>query len=176
MALSGEIITAAGPYNQLRLTWTGVQSQANNSTTITAILYWEANRSGVGPVSSGNTRESVISIEGVANTTYVNPTLSAGQSKEINRMTTTVTHNGTTGAKTQWFYSRYNPQVTLSGQYIAEVRCDGSFVLNVISRGIMWIRRSGVWQSGNAWVRVSGSWRQAKDTWVRVGGVWRSSK
>lgn len=171
MALSGIETTEVGPYNELVLKWTATQSVANNTSTITAILYWGASRSGVGWVTSSNTRECVVAIAGTTSTLYVNPTLSAGQVKEVNRLVKTVSH-GTDGRLSQWLYSRYDIQVTLNGTYYSSVRADTLANLNSIQTNIVKAWNGSAWVTGVPKVWTGSAWATAKAVKVWTDGGW----
>lgn len=157
MALRGEEITQVGPYNELTIKWTATQSTSNNTSTITAILYWGASRSGVGPVGSGSTRKCVIRIAGETRTLYVNPSLSAGQVKEVNRLTKTVTH-GSDGRLSQWIYSSFDIQVTLSGTYYSSVSVDDLANLNSIQGNSVKVWTGSSWVTGTPKMWTGSSW------------------
>lgn len=172
MALSGYEITDVGPYNELTLKWTATQNATNNTSTVTAILYWGATRSGVGPVTSGNARECVVSITGTSSTLNVNPSLAAGQTKEVNRFTKTVAHDAQ-GRLSLGIYSRFDIMVTLSGTYYGSVRADTTAYLNSIAVNTMKVWNGSAWVTGTPKVWNGSAWVAVKEIYTWDGSVWK---
>lgn len=134
MALSGSQTLSVSSYNQLRITWSATQNIANNTSTITARLYWEATRSGVGWVSSSTSRTARITIDGHTASTTTTAGLSAGQSRLILTHVRTVSHNsvGDKSAGVSGYFDLSG--ITLSGQAMGPRTVSTTANLNSIPR------------------------------------------
>lgn len=134
MALSGTFSAPAGPYNKLQVEWTATQNISGNSTTITARLYWMANRSGVGAVYASTPGAVSITINGSTSAAEsTGPRLTAGQKRHIRTHTVTVPHNSD-GTKSTTISAYFDVDATLSGQPIGRVNVSDSVTLNTIPR------------------------------------------
>lgn len=134
MALSGSFGSNVGPYWRLQLEWTAVQNVSDNESTITAKLYWMAQRSGVGAVYASQADAVNINIDGTNSPgATVSPYLSAGQKKLIRTWSRTVSHNST-GVKNAPITAYFDVKATLSGTYYGRVSISGNADLNDIPR------------------------------------------
>lgn len=134
MALSNTHIREVGAYWQLRLTWTATQNISANTSSVTAKLYWEAQRSGVGAVYSSSSKSGNITINGTTSTFTATAALSAGGSKLLKTFTATVPHNAD-GTKTFTLSGTFDLSgISLSGTDYGSETVTGTNTLNTIPR------------------------------------------
>lgn len=134
MALSDTFTKNIGSYNRLRLVWTASQNAANNTSTITSKLYWEATRSGVGPIYSSSSRSASVRINGNTGSATTNAYLSAGQSRLIKTHTVTVPHNSD-GSKSVAISGTFDLSgISISGTNYGSQTVSGTADLNDIPR------------------------------------------
>lgn len=135
MALSGSQTLAVSSHWFLDLEWTATQSIVNNTSTITAKLYWRAD--GYGAVSSSSTKTCSITIDGgtaSVKTASGLASLSGGQKKLIHTFTKTVTH-ASDGTNSIVVSGYFDMDVTLGGVYCsAKTVTDANTALNTIPR------------------------------------------
>jgi hypothetical protein len=136
MALSGYINKDVGRNYRLRLEWSATQSVTNNTSTVTAKLYW-MDRSGYGYVNSSATKTAAIqyndgswdtrSASGMAD-------LNTGQKKEIHSKTFTLKHNSD-GTCSFSLDAYFDAEVTVDGSYYSRIDTpQESWSLNTIPR------------------------------------------
>lgn len=134
MALSGASNTNVGSHWRLRLEWSATQSTSNNTSTITARLFWQATSSW-GRVNSSASKTCRINIGGSGNsrTSSGMASLSGNQKKEIHSWTRTVSHNSD-GSLSVDLSAWFDLEVTLSGRYYGRVNVSTTANLNTIPR------------------------------------------
>ena len=134
MALSGTFYTNVGSGWRLQLEWSATQSVTNNTSTITARLYWMSLGSSYNVISSA-TKSGSVTING-ASSSFSGAglaNLSGNQKKLIKTYTNTVTHNAD-GTKSVPISAYFDAKVTLSGVYYNRVSVSGTATLNTIPR------------------------------------------
>ena len=135
MATSGKIYTNVGSHYRLSIEWEASQSTANNTSTITAEMYWESLDS-YGNVNSSDTKDGAIIIDG---TTYTFSgrgiaDLYAGQKRRLATKSKTVTH-AADGDRSFTIDGYFDAEVTLEGTYRGRISLTGkSFDLRTIPR------------------------------------------
>src|SRR5690606_5161592 len=123
-----------GSWWRLRLTWTASQNVANNSSSVTAKLYWEAVKDGVGYVSSSSSRGASITINGDTDSFTTTAGLSAGGSRLIRTTTISIPHNAD-GTKSFSISGSLNLSgISLSGSDYGTQTVSGTATLNTIPR------------------------------------------
>jgi hypothetical protein len=134
-SLSGTLYTNVEDHWRLSIEWSGVQSVANNTTTITAKMYWIALDSW-GEIRSTATKDGGIYVFG--SWSYFSGSglagLNANQKKLIHTFQKVVTHNdnGTASVTIDGFF---DAEVTLSGTYFGRVNITGkTYTLPTIPR------------------------------------------
>ena len=132
MALNNTYITAVGSWNQLRLVWTATQNTANNTSTVTAKLYWET-KGGNGRVTASSPNSGSITIDGTTSTFTATSYLNAGSSKLLHTSSKVVSHSST-GTKTLSVSGSYDIGARLSGVDYGVRTVSGSDPLNTIPR------------------------------------------
>lgn len=148
MALSGTFYTNVGSHWRLQLEWTATQNIANNTSTITAKLYWMALDS-YGAVSSSATKDGAITIDGTSSTFSGAglAALSGNQKKLLHTFQKTVTHNAD-GTKSVSLSAYFDAEVTLGGTYYSRISVSGTATLNTIPRASS-LMSSASWTAGN---------------------------
>ena len=136
MALSGSITKHFYVNNgySVILEWTGTQSIANNTTTITANLYLKSNGSGYAISSSTNNTAKIV-IDGSTYTkTTANVSVSGNQKKLIHTATKTVSHNAD-GTKSVVLGGSLEINIQFSQGWVGVVTLPNTtFALNTIPR------------------------------------------
>lgn len=132
MALSGTSYAWVGARWKVQLEWSATQNISNNTSTITARLYWMSTDS-YGAVSSSSTKNWSITIDGTRYTGTTTAGLSAGQKKLIGTASKTVTHNGD-GTRSVSISGVFDMEVTLHGTYYRSKSTSGTYSLNRIPR------------------------------------------
>jgi len=154
MALSGSFYKNVGSHWRLQLEWTATQNIANNTSTVTAKLFWIALDS-YGAVNSSSSKTCSIYMSGSNLTGAWNSTsgtlasLSGNQKKLIHTYSRTITHNDNgTGYVTLDAY--FDAEVTLSGVYYGRIDIDAqTFTLDTIPRASS-LSSSASWTAGNS--------------------------
>lgn len=134
MALSGTISKTVHTHWRLSIDWSATQSVSNNSSTITAKMYWEA-VDGYGAVYSDATKDGAIYIDGTKYTFSGAglAKLSPNQKKLIATKSKTVKHNSD-GTKSFSLSGYFNCDVNISGQVDSVSISSKTFTLNTIPR------------------------------------------
>ena len=132
MALSGSKVVAVGSYWDITLEWTATQNATNNTSTVTAKLYWNSN-STYGAVSSSATKNWSITIDGTKVSGTATASLTANQSKLIGTASKVVTH-ASDGSKSLAVSGIFDMAISLSGTYYSSKTASGSWALNTIPR------------------------------------------
>lgn len=114
MAGSGTIYTNVGSHWRLSVSWTASQNVSNNSSTVTAKIYWEA-LNGYGAVNATQTRSGKVTIDGTDYSFSATPALSANQKKLLATKSKTVKHNSD-GSGSVRISGEFSPQVNLQGK------------------------------------------------------------
>lgn len=136
MALSGTISTSVRTHWKLSVSWSATQSVSNNTSTITAKMYWEA-VDGYGKIDSDSSvsKSGSIYIDG----TWYNfsggglARLSPNQKKLIATKSKTVKHNAD-GTKSFSLGGWFDPDVNLGGHQGKISLSNKTFTLNTIPR------------------------------------------
>lgn len=136
MALSGTISTSVRTHWKLSVSWSATQSISNNTSTITAKMYWEA-VDGYGKIDSDSSvsKSGSIYIDG----TWYNfsgaglAKLSPNQKKLIATKSKTVKHNAD-GTKSFSLGGWFDPDVNLGGHQGKISLSNKTFTLNTIPR------------------------------------------
>ncbi|UPI13336.1 hypothetical protein [Bacillus phage SBSphiJ7] len=134
MALSGTISTSVRTHWKLSVSWSATQSISNNTSTITAKMYWEA-VDGYGAIYSDVSKSGSIYIDG----TWYNfsgaglARLSPNQKKLIATKSKTVKHNAD-GTKSFSLGGWFDPDVDLGGHQGKISLSNKTFTLNTIPR------------------------------------------
>jgi len=134
MALSGVVSRDVASNYKLSIEWTATQNISNNSSTITAKMYWEADSYGY--VNSTDTKDGAIIIAG---TTYTFSgaglaDLNKGQKKLIATKSKTITHDAD-GTKDFYIDGYFDAEVSLSGSWYNRIDLvSKTFTLNTIPR------------------------------------------
>ncbi|QXN70038.1 putative tail protein [Bacillus phage vB_BspH_Mawwa] len=136
MALSGTLYTNVGAHWRLSISWSASQSISNNSSTVTAKMYWEA-LDGYGRVNSTAHASGTITIDGSSYSFGGNGLagLSANQKKLLATKSKTIKHNSD-GKKSFSISGVFNlPDVYLGGKKYTKVSiASKSYTLNTIPR------------------------------------------
>lgn len=149
MALSGSATKTVGSHWFLDIEWTATQNVTNNTSTITAKLYWRCDS--YGAVSSSATKDGSITIDGDVQTFSGAglASLSGGQKKLIATKSHTVTHSAT-GTKSVVVSGMFDMNVSLSGTtYRDQTVTDASTALNTIPREST-LTSSASWTAGGS--------------------------
>lgn len=175
MALSGGSSHVPTTGYRLRLAWSASQNIAGNSSTITAILYWESTTPWHN-VNAGNVQKSgFISIDGTSFPFSNNASLNPSQSREIARATKTVPHNGD-GSRQVHIAGYFTPAVTLNGAYIGQIGAGETPWLNQIPRASKLLNNPNWTMPNNATFSISRASGSFTHTLTLVGkktdGVW----
>lgn len=132
MALSGSFSGSVfNAHHKVRVDWTGTQNIANNTTTITAKMYYVHDWS----ISIGarNNAHS-ITIDGTT-TTFSSSAISANSGEHlIGTATKTIQHNSD-GAKSISMSASFALKVTLNGTYYSNITASATITLDNITRG-----------------------------------------
>ncbi len=134
MALSGTFRTNVGAGWRLQLEWSATQNITNNTSTITARLYWMSLGSAY-TVNSSASKSGRVTIDG-SNSSFSGSglaRLSSNQKKLVKTYTRTVSHNSN-GTKSVSISAYFDINVTLSGRYYGRVSVSGTASLNTIPR------------------------------------------
>lgn len=132
MALSGSTTKQITPGDSLRLDWSASQNVANNTSTITAILYLVSNAYGTLYASALNSGS--LSIAGSNGSYQATSDIGANQTKELFRRTITVGH-AADGTLNTPISASYNMNITYSGVYYGVQNISLGYVtLNTIPR------------------------------------------
>lgn len=149
MALSGSIYKNVGSHWRLQLEWVASQNVGNNTSTITAYLYWMATTS-YGATSSSATKDGAITIEG-STATFSGAglaSLSGNQKKLIKSYQVTKTH-ASDGSLRIDLSAYFDVELTLSGTYYGRVSVSGAWDLNDIPRAST-LSSSASWTAGSS--------------------------
>ena len=151
MALSGSMSTIVQTHWKLSIEWTATQSITNNTSTITAKMYWESLDS-YGAVYSSATKTSAIQHDGGSWSTESAAGmagLDANQKKLINTYTFTVTH-ASDGSKSFSLDGYFDAEITLGSSYYSRINLtEKTFTLNDIPRETK-LTSSASWTAGNS--------------------------
>lgn len=131
MALSGSITKQITSYDSLKLSWSATQNVANNTSTITAILYLVSGA--YGALYAGATNNGSISIAGSSGSYQATSNIGNNQTKELFRRTVTVTH-AADGTLSTPISASYNMNVTFSGVFYGVQSLSLTATLNTIPR------------------------------------------
>lgn len=177
MALSGTLTQNVGSYWRLRLVWTATQNIANNTSTITSKLYWEAISSNYGAIYSTQSKSGNHVIDGTSSSFSATAGLNNGQSKLIDTHSKTVTHNSN-GTKSVNLSGSFNVAITLGGTYVNSVSISGTANLNTIPRTST-VSSNANWTAGSdttiSIAKSSSSFRHELEIYVQhTDGLWRS--
>lgn len=129
MALSGSKTVAVGPNWSLILQWSATQNITNNTSFVEADLYWQGDYA----VSSSQSKDVSITIDGSTVRGSATAGLSAGQKKLILSTQKTVSHNSA-GDKNVAISGTFDMEVSLSGSYKPSATASGTWALNSIAR------------------------------------------
>jgi hypothetical protein len=135
MALSGTTYTNVGSHWRLSISWSATQSIDNNSSTVTAKMYWEA-LDGYGAISSSTTKDGAININGTVFTFSGAGLagLSGNQKKLIATRSKTIDHNSV-GEGAFYINGYFDVNLSLSGTQYNRVNIwTESYDLNTIPR------------------------------------------
>lgn len=135
MALSGTLYTNVGAHWRLSISWSASQSISNNSSTVTAKMYWEA-LDGYGRVNSSGPQDGYITIDGSKYSFSGNglAALSPNQKKLLATKSKTIKH-GSDGKKSFSISGVFNAKVTLGSTYYSSISiASKSYSLNTIPR------------------------------------------
>lgn len=113
MAGSGTIYTNVGSHWRLSVSWTATQNVSNNSSTVTAKIYWEA-LNGYGEIRATQTRSGKVSIDGTDYSFSATPALNANQKKLLATKSKTVKHSSD-GSGSVKISGEFSPEVVLQG-------------------------------------------------------------
>lgn len=111
MAGSGTTYKNVGAHWRLSVSWTATQNVSNNSSTVTAKIYWEA-LDGYGRIDATMTRSGFVLIDGSKYSFSATPALSANQKKLLATKSKTVKHSSN-GSGSVEIGGEFNPEVTL---------------------------------------------------------------
>ncbi|MFS0905816.1 DUF859 family phage minor structural protein [Priestia aryabhattai] len=134
MALSGSFYKNIGSGYRLQIEWSATQSIANNTSTITAKLYWMSLSSAY-YVNSSSTRDATITINGTSNTnTGATASLSGNQKKLVHTWSYTTGHDSD-GTKTAGIGGSFDlGGISLSGSSYGVQSLSQTVTLNTIPR------------------------------------------
>jgi hypothetical protein len=135
MSLSGTLYTNVGSHWRLSISWSATQSIDNNSSTVTAKMYWEA-LDGYGAISSSTTKDGAININGTVFTFSGAGLagLSGNQKKLIATRSKTIDHNSV-GEGAFYINGYFDVNLSLSGTQYNRVNIwTESYDLNTIPR------------------------------------------
>ncbi|MDE1381198.1 DUF859 family phage minor structural protein, partial [Bacillus licheniformis] len=135
MALSGSFYTNVGSHLRLQLEWSATQNVSNNTSTVTAKLYW-ISRDSYGVVNSSATKDGYITIDGTKYTFSGSglANLSGNQKKLLKTATKTISHNSD-GTKSISLDGSFSPEITFSGTWYGTVNLSAhTYSLNTIPR------------------------------------------
>jgi hypothetical protein len=134
LSSSGVISTSVASNYELSIEWTSTQNTTSNYSTVTAKMYWEADR--YGSVNSSTVKDGAIIIDG---TTYTFSgsglaDLNPGQKKLIATKSKNVYHNSD-GSKSFSLDGYFDAEVTLSGTKYSRINLTAkTFTLDPIPR------------------------------------------
>lgn len=169
MALSGSFGTNVGSFWRIQVEWSATQNVSTNTSSVTARLYWMAQRSGVGAVYASSADTASITINGNSDTTSATPALNPGQKKLIFTRTVSVPHNSD-GTKTFTLSAFFDVYASLSGTWTTRVSTSSSITLNTIPRASS-LANTPNWTAGNNTTisinRSSSSFRHEVDISIR---------
>lgn len=176
MALSGVINVMVDTRWQVRLEWSATQNIANNTSTVTAKLYWESLYSDSG-VNSSPLKDGYIIIDGNRSDFQVSAHLSGKQKKLLHTHSRTITHNAN-GTLTIPISGSFSPNVTLRGAYRGTYTPSGNITLDTIPRASS-VTSNASWTAGSAKSvtisRASSSFTHTVRWQVQdSGGTWRT--
>lgn len=135
MALSGSFYTNVGSHLRLQLEWSATQNVSNNTSTVTAKLYW-ISRDSYGVVNASATKDGYITIDGTKYTFSGSglANLSGNQKKLLKTATKTISHNSD-GTKSISLDGSFSPEITFSGTWYGTVNLSAhTYSLNTIPR------------------------------------------
>ncbi|WCS69715.1 hypothetical protein Goe25_00870 [Bacillus phage vB_BsuM-Goe25] len=131
MALSGSLQTTIHSHWTLRIEWSASQNISDNTSTVTAKLYWIADS--YGAINSSQTKSGTVVIDGSTYSFSASAALKNGQKKLITTKSKTIKHNSD-GTKSFSIYGTFEVKLDISG-YVNEVKIPSkSFTLNTIPR------------------------------------------
>lgn len=171
MALSGSATKQVGAYWYLDLQWSATQNYDDNTSTVTAKLYWRSESPY--STSSSATKDGSITLGGVTSSFSGAglASLSAGQNKLIHTYKRTISHSST-GELAIGISAVFNPEVTLSGTYYGSVSVsDGTQTLNTIPRESKLNDTTPNWTAGSdltlSFTRYSSSFNHKLDIYLQ---------
>lgn len=175
MALSGSFYSSyfSDKYRYI-VEWSANQSEANNTSTITAKTYIESMASTYDLYFSAK-KDGNTTIDGQSqNWTYSTGISTSGNSKHlINTTTKTVSHESD-GSLTLTISSWMDIEVTIKGTYYSRWSTSKSITLDKIDKAACWVYAGGWKRSKGIWVYNNG-WKPAKGMWVYNNG-WKPVK
>ena len=168
----------SGNFATIELWVSSTTNVANNTSTITAVLWGQTLFSGSIDIGSRpNTSHTVNGGDAKTYTAKAFVRSTVGWT-ELGRTTHVVTHNSD-GTKTVTMNAKYPIESTVQGVYHGTVNVGGSFVLDNIPRGMVYVGDSGgTTRRGQVWVGdTGGTPRKAIGVWVGdANGTPRRSK
>ena len=149
MALSGSFYTNVEDHWRLQAEWSGTQSIANNTTTITLNLYWMG-LDKYGTTNTSATKDGAITINGNTKTFSGSglAKLTGSQKRLVSTHVVVVPHNSD-GTKTVSLSAYFDIELTLSGKYFGRVNVSSTATLNTIPRATS-LTSSANWIAGNS--------------------------
>lgn len=154
MAGSGTTYKNVGAHWRLSVSWTATQNVSNNSSTVTAKIYWEA-LDGYGRINATTTRSGFVSIDGSKYSFSATPALSANQKKLLATKSKTVKHNSN-GSGSVEIGGEFNPEVTLgSTKYTNVAVPTKTFSLPTIPRASTMTSSASLTAGSNRTVTIS---------------------
>ncbi|MGV4321328.1 DUF859 family phage minor structural protein [Bacillus mojavensis] len=154
MATSGSITQSVNSHWSLRLEWSASQNYDDNTSKVTAKLYWIADKYGATDTSA--TKTCSIYISGTNNSGSWNnrsagymASLSGGQKKLIHTYTRTLNHSSN-GSCSVTLDAWFDAELRLSGTYYGRINLDAqSWSLNTIPRESKLNDSSPNWTAGS---------------------------
>lgn len=179
MSLNGTISKSVGSGYKLSIEWSATQSIANNTSTITAKLYWQSTSSAY-YVNSSKSRTATITINGDTDTYSASAQLSGGQKKLLGTKVYTTGHSSD-GTKICGIGGTFDISgISLSGTDYGTVSLSDTVTLNTIPRSST-LSSSLDWRPPNAFPisinRASSNFthtvelfvkRKSSSTWTKI--------
>ncbi|AYJ75174.1 putative minor structural protein [Bacillus phage BSP36] len=131
MALSGSISSTVHTHWKLVLEWSATQNVSDNSSTVTAKLYWQADS--YGKTDTDQTKYGSIKIDGTSYSFSASAKLSNGQKKLIATKSKTIKHNSD-GTKSFSIEANFDVKLNISGWVDTVKVGPKTFSLNTIPR------------------------------------------
>ncbi|MCY9056059.1 DUF859 domain-containing protein [Bacillus spizizenii] len=148
MALSGSYGKDVGSHWRLQMEWSATQSVSDNTSKVTAKLYWIADK--YGQVNSSASKEAGVQVDGSLSKKTASglASLNNGQKKLIHSYTKTISHNSD-GTKSFTLDGYFKPEVRLGSTYYGTIDLgQKSFTLNTIPRASS-LSSTASWTAGN---------------------------